>query len=379
MKNLIHEFDRRRHVNEFCRLSFIDNQCHVSIFLHAFYNLRRISRQHAAKKFTFGLADRPTNVSLDQLEPSFQNAAMKQCPQCSTEYDDGVNFCFKDGRSLAPKTTMKTRLCPYCANSVDEAATNCPYCKGDLQSESVPQWLRREDEASHRSAAEVHQKRSVPQKFIWIAAIVIVAVAAFSAGGYIQRNQLLASMQGNLKELKAKDQVIQSSETQIQNLQAQLAQARQELSESSSQVSGAKAKLEQSQKDLAVSQQRLGVATHEIERLNARAQAPTRVAARSPDPTPPPVRSAQRTQDSLPQPSPSRQANSGDNGVYETTRATTVYQNPSSAARVVSEIAKGTRINVVSNSGGWLEVHSRRGNPPGYVRADDARYVGRVN
>src|ERR1044071_2843503 len=75
------------------------------------------------------------NVSLDPPEPSFQNVAMKQCPQCSTEYDDGVNFCFKDGRSLASKSSVKTRLCPYCANSVDEAARSCPYCKGDLQSE----------------------------------------------------------------------------------------------------------------------------------------------------------------------------------------------------------------------------------------------------
>jgi len=81
----------------------------------------------------------------------------------------------------------------------------------------------------------------------------------------------------------------------------------------------------------------------------------------------------------LPAPQPARQASNGDAGVYETTRPTTLYQDPSPSARVLTEIAKGTRINVVGNSGGWLEVHSRRGNPPGYVRADDARYVGRTN
>src|ERR1041384_3965117 len=127
------------------------------------------------------------NVSLDQLEPSFQNAAMKHCPQCSTEYDDGVNFCFKDGRSLASNTNLKTRLCPYCANSVDEAATSCPYCKGELQPESVPQWLKRDGTGSETSVSEI-KRRTIPEKFIWLAAILIVAVAAFSAGGYMQRN-----------------------------------------------------------------------------------------------------------------------------------------------------------------------------------------------
>jgi Skp family chaperone for outer membrane proteins len=243
----------------------------------------------------------------------------------------------------------------------------------------VPQWLKREASVSEGSMAETG-KRSVPPKFIWLAAILIVAVAAFSAGGYIQRNRLLASAQGNLKELKAKDQIIQSSETQIQNLQTQLAQARQELTESSTQLTGLKTKLEQSQKDLSVAQQRLGVATHEVERLNAsRAQPPTRVASRAPDPVPPPARSTPRTPDPLPPPPQSRQASTGDTGVFETTRPTKVFQDPSSSAHPISEIPQGTRINVVSNSGGWLEVHSRRGNPPGYVRADDARYVGRSN
>ena len=66
-------------------------------------------------------------------------------------------------------------------------------------------------------------------------------------------------------------------------------------------------------------------------------------------------------------------------GVYETTQATSVYENPSSTARVISQIGRGTRINVVSSAGEWLEVRSNRGNPPGYVRSDDARLIGRVN
>src|SRR5262249_37394994 len=63
-------------------------------------------------------------------------------------------------------------------------------------------------------------------------------------------------------------------------------------------------------------------------------------------------------------------------GVYETTRETPVYENPSSTSRVISQISRGTRINVVSSSGNWLEVRSKHGNPPGYVRSDDARLIG---
>ncbi len=66
-------------------------------------------------------------------------------------------------------------------------------------------------------------------------------------------------------------------------------------------------------------------------------------------------------------------------GVYETTRATAVYEGSSSVSRVVSPITRGTRINVVSSAGDWLEVQSKRGNPPGYARSDDARLIGRAN
>ncbi|HZA56243.1 MAG TPA: SH3 domain-containing protein, partial [Candidatus Udaeobacter sp.] len=79
---------------------------------------------------------------------------------------------------------------------------------------------------------------------------------------------------------------------------------------------------------------------------------------------------------SVPQPVARRTA---EPGVYETTRATSVYENPSSASRVISQISSGTRINVVSSAGGWLEVRSKRGNPPGYVRSDDARLTDRAN
>jgi hypothetical protein len=66
-------------------------------------------------------------------------------------------------------------------------------------------------------------------------------------------------------------------------------------------------------------------------------------------------------------------------GVYETLRATTVYEGPSGSAKVLASIPPGIRVNVVSSNGEWLEVHSKRGNPPGFIRRNDAAFIERSN
>jgi hypothetical protein len=261
---------------------------------------------------------------------------------------------------LIGKSTTRTRLCPYCANSIAEDATDCSYCKADFSSQPAPQWLKRDEPSSEpRISPGNHKRSSIPSKFIWMGAMLVVALIAFFAGGYIKRNQLLLSSQANSKQLQAKDQMVQSQE-------AQLAQTRQQLNENSKQLVEMNTKLEESQKELSATQQRLRVATREVDRLNAsRSPAVRRTASRAPD------KAA-----SLPQPVAARRAGPG---VYETTRPTSVYENPSSASRAISQIDRGTRINVVSSAGEWLEVRSNRGNPPGYVRSDDARQIARAN
>jgi hypothetical protein len=64
-------------------------------------------------------------------------------------------------------------------------------------------------------------------------------------------------------------------------------------------------------------------------------------------------------------------------GVYETVRATTVYEQPAASSRSVASIPPGTRVNVVSSTGSWLEVHSKSGKPPGFIRRGDAVFVER--
>ena len=60
-------------------------------------------------------------------------------------------------------------------------------------------------------------------------------------------------------------------------------------------------------------------------------------------------------------------------------RATTVYEEPTGSARVLTQIAKGTQVTVVRSLGEWLEVRSKHGNPPGFIRVDDAMFVSKAN
>jgi len=255
------------------------------------------------------------------------------------------------------ESTTRTRLCPYCANSIEETAAKCSYCKADLLSGIAPKWLNR-NETSSEPRVDVNSKKEfpIPSKFIWSVTLLVVVLLAFFAGGYLRRSELSAVSQANLKRLQAKDQVIHSQE-------AQLAQTRKQLDDNSNQLVELKRKLEESQKALSARQRRLAVASREVNRLNTtRSVAVRRTASRGPDTiaSDPASAAVRRTVEPK---------------VYEITQSTTVYENPSSTARVISQIGRGTRINVVSSTGDWLEVRSNRGNPPGFVRSDDARLL----
>jgi len=255
------------------------------------------------------------------------------------------------------ESTARTRLCPYCANSIEEDAAKCSYCKADLLSGIAPKWLNR-NETSSEPRVDMNSKKKfpIPAKFIWSVTVLFVVLLAFFAGGYLKRSELSAISQASLKQLQAKDQVIQSQEVQ-------LAQSRKQLDDNSNQLVEMKRKLAESQKALSARQQRLAVPSHEVDRSSAtRSAAVRRTVSRAPE-----------TIASYPASTAARQT--VEPGVYEITQATSVYENPSSTSRVISQIDRGTRINVVSSTGDWLEVRSNRGNPPGFVRSNDARLL----
>jgi hypothetical protein len=58
--------------------------------------------------------------------------------------------------------------------------------------------------------------------------------------------------------------------------------------------------------------------------------------------------------------------------LYRTVRSTSVFEEPSASSRKVGSIANGTKVRVVGSSDDWLEVRSKQGRPPGFIRRDDA-------
>jgi hypothetical protein len=100
-------------------------------------------------------------------------------------------------------------------------------------------------------------------------------------------------------------------------------------------------------------------------------ESPGRSAATNGSPAPMPPASAARPS------APAVTSRAAEAGVYETVRATTVFEQPSASSRNVASIPPGTRVNVVSSTGSWLEVHSKSGKPPGFIRRGDAVLVDR--
>jgi len=261
---------------------------------------------------------------------------------------------------MIEETRTGARLCPNCANTIQESAAKCPYCKAEFSADSAPHWLNRNTPLSERPTDLKRAKTSlIPARFVWPATTLLLIFVAFYAGAYVQRRQTALTVEAYSKHLQTKDQMIENQETQMNRL-------RQQLSDNTNELTELKSKLEESQKTVAATQQRLADANHAVERLNTTRSTAARVGVRTPP-----------SSGSYPAPLPP--ARRMEAGVYETVHQTSVYDNPSSQARVISQIRGGTHINVVSSACDWLEVRSKHGNPPGYVRSNDARPISRIN
>jgi TolA-binding protein len=194
-------------------------------------------------------------------------------------------------------------------------------------------------------------------KIVSVAGVAVLALGVYLVAGQRGRSESQLLLEEKIKELQEKEQ-------KIQTLEADAAKTRQTLTEQTGQLSELRTKLEESQKELASSRVRLGLATREADRLaSSRSQSAAPTTSRPPDPVPP-IASARRAAEA---------------GVYETIRATSVHEEPSGPSRVLSQIGPGTRINVVRSVGDWLEVRSKQGNPPGFLRLDDAKFIARAN
>jgi hypothetical protein len=57
---------------------------------------------------------------------------------------------------------------------------------------------------------------------------------------------------------------------------------------------------------------------------------------------------------------------------YQVIRSTRVFSEPNESSRAVALVDAGTEIDVVGVHGQWLEVRSRHGRPPGFIRINNA-------
>ena len=64
-------------------------------------------------------------------------------------------------------------------------------------------------------------------------------------------------------------------------------------------------------------------------------------------------------------------------GTYEITQSSRVYAAPNELAQQLGDIEPGVKVNVVDAKNGWLEIHSKHGRPPGYIRKESARVLAR--
>jgi len=251
---------------------------------------------------------------------------------------------------------VASRLCSHCANSIAEDAAHCTYCKADVGTAPTPQWLIR-DQRPQETRVQARDKTMTP-KIMLIAGIVLCVVAATLLGAGI----LGRSESGDARRLLGeKVKELQIKEEHIKAVEAELTKMRQQAAESLKEAEALKVRLAESQKVQVAAEQRLSDVNRELERRGARrAQVEPRNGARAAERPPALSRAARRP---------------AEPGVYETTKATEVHEQPAQASRVISRIGRGTRINVVRSDDNWLEVVSKRGNPPGFILRDDAMLV----
>jgi len=63
-------------------------------------------------------------------------------------------------------------------------------------------------------------------------------------------------------------------------------------------------------------------------------------------------------------------------GTFQTIRATQIYSGRSEKSALIANIERGMKLNVVDSRDGWLEIRSKHGRPPGFIREDAAVKIG---
>jgi hypothetical protein len=259
-----------------------------------------------------------------------------------------------------PQLNNQTGLCPHCANSITFDALSCPYCRADLPQSAEPEWPRKDDDWELTTPPVEKGRLTVKSKAILILGLGVFALGVYLVGGNRERSDLGPILEEQQRSLEEKDAT-------INDLKVQLAQLRQEQQGTRSELEELKGRLQESSNDLVAVQKKLADTNHEVEALAALRNSSTpRPVARS-----------------IEQPGPAASVGSLrgrgglEPGTYESTRTASVYEAPGSSSKIVTQISKGTQLSVVRSVGDWVEIRSKHGNPPGYVRAEDLAATSR--
>jgi hypothetical protein len=63
-------------------------------------------------------------------------------------------------------------------------------------------------------------------------------------------------------------------------------------------------------------------------------------------------------------------------GAFQTVRPAPVFSEPSENSALIAKLERGIKLNVVDSRGGWLEIRSKHGRPPGFIRQEAAVRIG---
>lgn len=78
-------------------------------------------------------------------------------------------------------------------------------------------------------------------------------------------------------------------------------------------------------------------------------------------------------------PQQTSRVNTKTSGTYEITQPSRVYAAPTEFATLIGDIKPGVKVFVADARDGWLEIHSKHGRPPGYIRQEIAAPIARQN
>jgi hypothetical protein len=271
------------------------------------------------------------------------------CTRCGTQINEGDNFCKNCGASTAKPTQTAPNLA---APDPEAIASPSPI-------ETVPHQRPAQPSASQSRtipASQLRQPRGINNSVVAGAAVVVIAAAGLYFGTDLFRKPV-SDIPPPARESMAK------------------------VAEPSPPPPVEQAKIDDLPAESNLNSPLWSALTPE-------AAAPVEAPTAKPDALAKPVPKAQpaaRTRKSPSQalagrgnkaPGPSiASGRPAHPGTYETIRPTTLFEKPSGSSKAVSNIGDGTKVNVVGFSGNWLEVRSRLGNPPGFIRRDDAKPV----